>query len=93
MLHIPIMKHIILALPLALAACVSVPDTQPGQVHSFNGDSVVIRGGIPAGFAATAAPNSAMIAQAQAICPGATYAGASGVPNELDVLFDYLFIC
>lgn len=78
---------------LTLAGCVSVPDENPGQVTAFNGETVTIRGGIPAGFAATAAPSGAMIANAQSVCAGARYASASPVESQYSVQFDYLFIC
>ena len=87
----PTALAVLLAVPLA--ACVSVPDTDPGQIVAFNGNTVTIRGGIPAGFEATARPSTGMIATAQNTCPGATYAGAALVDNQYDILFDYLFIC
>jgi hypothetical protein len=81
------------ALAFALAGCVSVPDADPGQVIAFNGNTVTIRGGIPAGFAATASPSSAMTATARGVCPSATYASAAPVSDPYSVQFDYLFLC
>lgn len=82
------MRLIILpAAMLALAACVS-PDKQ-GGVYAVTDHTVTIRGAFSLD-GSTAKPTPAMVAQAQAICPGAQYLSAS--PHD-DWTFLYLFRC
>lgn len=79
---------------LPLAACVPAPDA-PGSVTAFNGETVTIRSGGDFSLANAGKgfkPTPAVIAQAQEVCPGATFASGTGVEGDA-WLVDYLFIC
>jgi hypothetical protein len=83
----------ILALPLiALAACTVSEDTR-GGVYAVTDQSVTIRGVYDLSLSSgPARPTQAMIAQAQDVCPDATYLSASPSPTD-DYTFLYLFRC
>lgn len=74
---------------LALTAC-DVPDDTRGSVYQFNGDTVTIRGQFQPGEIAK--PTSAMVAQANEVCPGAQYLSANPTPSDT-YTFLYLFKC
>jgi len=78
-----------LAALVALTACASVPDSEPGQILDYNGEVVTIRGPFPTdGSVATATP--AMIENARTVCPNARYLTAA--PYD-DWSFVYKFAC
>lgn len=87
------MRLALLALPI-LAACVPAPDA-PGAVTAYNGQSVTIRSGGDFSLANAGKgfkPTPAVVAQAEAVCPGAKFASGVGVEGPA-WLVDYLFIC
>lgn len=87
------MKRLLFVL-FALPACVPTAET-PGQVAAFNGSSVTIRGAgdySPGNIGKGFKPTPAMQAQAEAVCPGATF--VSGIPEQGDSwAINYLFTC
>lgn len=86
------MRRIAILAAIALGGCV-VPETQEGSVYQFNGETVTIRGVYTMDLGATPAhPTAAMVAQAKAVCPGATYLSATPSPTDYDT-FLYLFRC
>lgn len=79
---------------LILSGCVPAPDT-PGVVTQMNGASVTIRGAADMSLANAGngfKPTPAMIEQARAICPGATFVSGVGTPDD-NFTADYLFKC
>lgn len=79
-----------LAIAVTITGCVVSDDTE-GSITQISDRTVTIRGaysmdGTPA------RPTSAMIRQAQAICPGAKYISANPSPTDYDT-FLYLFQC
>lgn len=87
------MRLALLALPI-LTACVPAPDA-PGAVTAYNGQTVTIRSGGDFSLANAGKgfkPTPAVIAQAEAVCPGAKFASGVGVDGPA-WLVDYLFIC
>lgn len=78
-----------------IAACTPTQDTR-GELYEVTDNMVTIRGAFDMSLAnaGPAAPTAAMIAQAQAVCPGAQYMTA--VPSNLhdyDYTFLYRFRC
>lgn len=79
-----------------LSGCVPAPETR-GQVVELTDRTVKIRGpfdmSLGSSFAGKGAtPTPGIIAQAQEICPGATFLSALGDTGSPDT-FDYLFQC
>lgn len=78
----------------ALAACTPTQDTE-GAVFEVTDNMVTIRGAYDMTLGSgVAKPTQAMIAQAEAVCPGAVYMTA--VPSNLhqyDATFLYKFRC
>ncbi|MCL6285491.1 hypothetical protein M3P21_18330 [Ruegeria sp. 2012CJ41-6] len=75
------MNRFVIALGcLALAGCAELTDARTGQVHSYDGNTVVIRGPVASGQ--TSRPPVAMREMARDLCPDARYissdAGGTG---------------
>ena len=91
------MKHLLIPLAFALAGCEQAILSSeyrsdfPGAVYQITDHTVTIRG-IFDPLAGPASPNSAMRAQAEAVCPGATYISATPYPYDY-YTFLYLFTC
>jgi hypothetical protein len=86
------LRRIAIMAAISLSGCV-VPETQEGSVYQFNGETVTIRGVYDMTLSGKpAAPTAAMVAQAKAVCPGATYLSANPSPSD-DYTFLYLFRC
>lgn len=86
---------VVLVASALLAACTPTEDTA-GQVVDITDHMVVINGAFDMNIAnaGPAKPTAAMIAQAQAICPGAQYLTAEpSNRSEYDWTFNYKFRC
>lgn len=87
------MRHIFTVAVLTLAAgCAISQDTQ-GQIVELTDRTVKIRGAYDMSVPGKpAAPTTAMIAQARAVCPNAKYLTALPDTGN-NYTFDYLFQC
>ena len=91
------MKHLTLAVVIALiAGCTPPPETR-GDIVALTDRTVTIRGpyDMSLGAFATAKrpePTPGIIAQAREVCPNAKYLSANGDTGTTDT-FDYLFQC
>lgn len=75
----------------ALVSACTVAESQQGSVYEITDKTVTIRGAFSLN-GQTAKPSAAMVAQAKAICPGATYVSANPSPTDT-YTFLYLFRC
>lgn len=84
------MKPLAILAAIALAGCVTTDPATRGSVYEITEKTVTIRGAYT--YGKTAKPTTAMVAQAQEICPNAQYLSANPSPTDYDT-FLYLFRC